>query len=156
MHLSPVKPLPPRDTRGPTPVAQCGAVADLVARARELDHLNRRLRPHLPPVLAEHVTLAGLRNDRAYLLAPTPAWAARVRMEQSRTLAALRAAGIAAAAITVRVASTPAVIGDRKTAERMSHATAQRLRAAAASMTDPELRALFLELASCAGTQPSS
>jgi hypothetical protein len=137
-------------------VAQCGPVADLAARGRELDHLNRQLRPRLPSNLGERITLAALRNDCAILHAPSPAWAARARMEQGRILTALRALGVAVAAIRVRVSTEPAADLHAGRSAPMSPAAARRLRAAAASMTDPELRALFLELASSADTRPAS
>src|SRR6185312_2250189 len=79
--LSPAKPLPPRDTHGPTPLSQCAPIADLAARAREVDRTSQRIVPLLPAPLREHVGFAGVRNDRVLLLVESSAWATRVRME---------------------------------------------------------------------------
>jgi hypothetical protein len=48
-----------------------------------------------------------LRGTRATLLATSPTWASRARMAQPKILAALRALGIQAETILVKVVSTP-------------------------------------------------
>lgn len=138
---------PPRDTRGPTPLAQCAPVADLAARARDVDRLSQRLVPALPAPLREHVWHASLRNDRVLLLVESPAWATRARLDQTRILEALHAIGLAAASVTARVVPLPATPGDNAVPFRLSATAARTLRAAADATADPELRALFLELA---------
>lgn len=148
--LSPVRPLPPRDTNGPTPLSQCAPVADLAARARELDNLSQRIVPLLPVPLRGHVRHAGLRNDRVLLLVESPAWATRTRMDQSRILAAVRSLGLAATSVTAKVAPFPAPRVDSATARGPSPRTAQHLRKAAMAISDPDLHALFLELAALA------
>ncbi|TAN04388.1 MAG: DUF721 domain-containing protein [Rhodanobacteraceae bacterium] len=148
--MSPVRPLPPRDTRGPTPLSQCAPIADLAARARELDHLSQRIVPLLPTPLRDHVSHAGLRNDRVLLLVESPAWATRVRMEQSRILAAVHSLGLAATSVAAKVMSIPTSRVDSATVRSPSPRTAQHLRAAAMAISDPELHALFLELAALA------
>ncbi|HET9817857.1 MAG TPA: DciA family protein [Rhodanobacteraceae bacterium] len=145
--MSPAKPLPPRDTHGPTPLSQCGPVADLAARARDVDQLSQRIVPLLPTPLREHVGFAGLRNDRLLLLVESPAWATRARMDQARILAAVHSLGLAAGSVTAKVAPLPTPSGDSATPRSMSPRTAQSIRDAASAIADPDLRALFLELA---------
>ncbi|MGH8216154.1 MAG: DciA family protein [Rhodanobacteraceae bacterium] len=145
--MSPAKPLPTRDTHGPTPLSQCGPVADLAARARDVDLMSQRIVPCLPTPLRGHVGFAGLRNDRLLLLVESPAWATRVRMDQAHILAAVHSLGLAASSVTAKVAPCLAPSGDSATARPMSSRGAQTIRNAASAIADPELRACFLELA---------
>ncbi|HEY9112276.1 MAG TPA: DciA family protein [Rhodanobacteraceae bacterium] len=148
--MSPAKPLPPRDTRGPTPLSQCAPIADLAARAREVDRTSQRIVPLLPTPLREHVGFAGLRNDRVLLLVESSAWATRARMEQSRILAAVHSLGLAASSVTAKVMSLRAPVGGSADTPSLTPRTAQSIRAAASAIADPDLRALFLELAAVA------
>jgi hypothetical protein len=148
--VSPAKPLPPRDTRGPTPLSQCGPVADLAARAREVDLTSQRIVPNLPTPLREHVGFAGLRNDRLLLLVESPVWATRARMDQARILAAVHSLGFAASSVAAKVAPPLAPAGDSLTRRPLSPGSARAIRATAAAIADPDLRALFLELAALA------
>jgi hypothetical protein len=149
-RLSPVRPLPPRDTRGPTPLSQCAPVADLTARAREVDRLSQQIVPLLPMPLRKHVSHAGLRNDRVLLLVESPVWASRARMDQAGILAAVHGLGLAATSVTTKVMPIQAPNEDSATPRPASPQTAQHIRAAAMAVSDPDLRALFLELAALA------
>ena len=147
----------PKDSRphrdpvpGPKPIAQCTPVRALSARARELDNLDQQLRQSLPPPLNERLHYAGLRGTRATLLAPSPTWASRARMAQPRILAALRALGVQAETILVKVVAAPLQPAEPIASLPLSAASARHLRAAAKAIADPELQALFLELASFA------
>lgn len=146
--MSPAKLLPPRDTLGPTPLSQCGPVADLAARAREVDLVSQRIVPNLPSPLREHVGFAGLRNDRLLLLVESPA--TRARMDRARILAAVHSLGFAASSVAAKVAPRLAPSGDSTTTPPLSPGSARAIRAAAAAIADPDLRALFLELAALA------
>jgi hypothetical protein len=148
--LSPAKPLPPRDTRGPTPLSQCAPVADLAARAREVDRTSQRIVPLLPSPLREHVGFAGLRNDRVLLLVESSAWATRARMEQSRILAAVHSLGLAASSVTAKVMPLLAPIDGSAATPALTPQAGQAIRAAASAIADPDLQALFLELAATA------
>lgn len=148
---------PPRDARGPKPAAQHANVAELAAQARKRDDLDRRLRQSLPPPLDQQIHLADLRDGRAVLLAPSPAWATRVRMANAQILAALRALGVQADTIIVKIVPAPLSKPEPVAASMpLSRATAQHLRAAAKAVADPELRALFLEMASFAEANGAS
>lgn len=125
-------------------------MADLAARARELDLLSRRLVPLLPVPLREHVQYAALRNDRVLLLVESPIWATRVRMDQRRILDAAHELGLAATSVTTKVVPIQAPHAQPIAVRPPSPHAAEHLRAAAATMTDPELRAMFVALADLA------
>jgi hypothetical protein len=112
--------------------------------------LSQRIVPLLPIPLRGHVRHASLRNDRVLLLVESPAWATRARMDQSGILAAVRSLGLAATSVTAKVMPIPAPNGDSASVRPPSPRAAQRIRASAMAISDPDLRALFLELAALA------
>jgi hypothetical protein len=149
-------PPPSRRTgSGLKPVTEFGPIASLARKARELDALDRALRQTLPSPLREQVRFANLQDGRLIFLAPSPALAARLRLLQTQILSTARAIGTYASSVTVKVAPPPPtdIVPDRS--KPLSPAAASHLRAAAASTTDPELRELFLELASVAEVSDS-
>lgn len=137
---------------GPKPLADCGSFASLARKAGELDALDRALRQTLPTPLREQVRFAHLRNGRLVFLASSPAWAARLRLMQTQILATARAIGTCAGSVTVKVAPPLPVATQPDRSKPLSPAAAVHLKAAAASITDPELKGLFLDLASIAET----
>ncbi|MCX7514005.1 DciA family protein [Frateuria hangzhouensis] len=141
-----------RPARGPKPLADCGSFASLARKAGELDALDRALRQTLPMPLREQVRFAHLRNGRLVFLASSPAWAARLRLMQAQILTTARAIGTSASSVTVKVAPPLPVATEPDRSKPLSPAAAAHLKAAAASITDPELKGLFLELASIAET----
>jgi hypothetical protein len=144
-----------RTGNGPRPLADCGSFATLARRADALEALDRALRQTLPSPLREQVRFADLRNDRLVFLASSPAWASRLRLMQTQILATARAIGTRASSVTVKVAPQPPAAIEPDRSKPLSPAAAAHLRAAAASFTDPEMRVLFLELASIAETADS-
>lgn len=148
-------PIPRRTGKGPRPITESVAFARLASKAGELDALDRALRQTLPTPLREQVRFARLRSDRLVFLASSPAWASRLRLMQTQLLATARALGTNASAVTVKVAPPPPVHTEPDRSKPLSHAAAVHLKAAAASATDPELRVLFLKLASLAETARS-
>jgi hypothetical protein len=141
-----------RPDRGPKPLAECGSFASLAKKAGELDALDRALRQTLPMPLREQVRFAHLRNGRLVFLASSPAWAARLRLMQTQILATARAIGTNASSVTVKVAPLRPAATEPDRSKPLSPAAAIHLKAAAASTTDPELKGLFLDLASIAET----
>jgi hypothetical protein len=131
-------------------IADVGPVAKLAHRARELDMLDRQLRATLPVPLRDHVRLADLRDGRLVFLAPSSAWASRVRLYQAQILEAARAIGAQAHSVAVKVAPLPVEPPGPDPLKPLSAGAARHLRAAAASLSDPTLRDLFLGLASVA------
>jgi hypothetical protein len=144
-----------RTGNGPRPIAECGAFATLAREAGVLDALDRALRQTLPPPLREHVRFAQRRGDRLVFLATSPAWASRLRLMQTQILAAAHAIGAHAGSIVVKVAPLPPARVEPEQSKPLSAAAGLHLKAAATSIPDPELRALFLELASVAETAGS-
>ena len=137
---------------GPKSIVDCGSFATLARKAGMLEALDRALRQTLPSPLREQVRFANLRNDRLVFLASSPAWASRLRLMQTQILATASAIGTHASSVTVKVAPQPPVATQPDRSKPLSPTAAAHLRAAAASLTDPELRALYLELASLAET----
>lgn len=144
-----------RATHGPKSAADCGPIASLAARARELDGLDRRLRQSLPAVIREQVRLADVRDGRLVFLAPTPAWASRLRLSQASLLDTAQALGTRAQSVVVKVAPLPPAPAEPAYGKPLSAAAAVHLRSAASALSDPELRDLFLSLASVAESSSS-
>jgi hypothetical protein len=143
-------PPPGRTGHGPQSITDVGPVAALAKQASKLEALDRALRQTLPSPLREQVRFANVRDDRLVFLASSPAWASRLRLQQAQILAAARAIGASAGSVTVKVAPLPPPDPQSEQSKPLSIAAALHLKAAAKSIRDPELRALFLELASVA------
>lgn len=89
-------------------------------------------------------------------LAPSPAWATRLRLAQAQLIAAARALGIQANSVGVKVippAADPVV--EPPPRATLSPAAARHLKMAARSLSDTELQRLFLALASTAEASDS-
>jgi len=136
---------------GPRPAAECIALDALADRARALDALDGRLRHLLPAAVARETRLADVRDGRVVFLASSPTWASRIRLYQAALLAEARTAlGGTVERFTVKVAPLPTVPPEPTKPKPLSAATARHLRATANTVSDPELRALYLHLASIA------
>jgi hypothetical protein len=143
----------PRSRKRPLPkkIGECSPVAALTARARALDALDHQLRQPLPDPLRHQCRLADVRDGRLVFLASSSAWAAKLRMHQTALLAAARkTAGQAIEKFAVKVAPLPPVPPEQTRRRPLSPAAAEHLKAAARSIADPELRAVYLRLASLA------
>ena len=125
-------------------------LAGLVARAKELDALDRTLRGALPPQLADRCRLANVDGSRLVFLANSPAVAARLRQMQDELFRhAAATSGLRFERFTVKVAAVPAV-PPAAPLEPLSPAASAHLADSARLLADPELRDLFLRLASLA------
>jgi hypothetical protein len=149
-----VQPSRPRTTHRSeslaTAVGDSKPVAALRARARALGVLDEKLRQKLPSPLREQVQLADLRDGRLVFLAPTPAWASRLRMAGNTLLEAAHDLGAEAVSVVVKVVPPLPETEVTVTAKPLSRTAADHLRKAAQSLSDQELKALFLNLASIA------
>jgi len=132
-------------------VGDCKPVAALRDRARALAGLDLRLRRTLPQPLQDQVRLADLRHGRIVFLAPTPATAARLRTCSDDLLSTAHALGAQADTVVVKVAPIQTDTYRPPEAKPLPGAAADHLRKAAQSLSDHELKALFLKLASLAG-----
>jgi hypothetical protein len=134
-----------------TQIAECVALDTLADRARALDLLDGKLRHLLPETLARECHLADLRNGRLVFIATSATWATRLRLHQSKLLSEARTAtGSTVELFAVKVAPLPPVPPEPTRAKPLSTAAANHLRSAAKTTADPELQALYLELASLA------
>ncbi len=139
------------------PIAECIALDTLAARARVLDLLDGRLRHHLPETLARECRLADLRNGRLVFIATSSIWATRLRLHQTSLLAEAHAAtGDTIEHLAVKVAPLPPAPPEPAKSKPLSTAAAKHLRTAAKTIADPELQALYLQLASLASSDSSA
>ena len=132
-------------------IGECPPVAALTARARALDALDHKLRQPLPDPLRHQCRLADIRAGRLVFLATSSVWAAKLRLHQAALLAeARKVAGQPIEKFTVKVAPLLPLSPEQTRRKPLSHAAAEHLKAAARSVADPELRAVYLRLASLA------
>jgi len=139
--------------RAPTAksVGESPPVAALLARARALDALDRQLRQPLPESLRRQCRLATVQSGRIVFLATSSTWAAKLRLHQNAILAHARlTSGLPIEKFAVKVAPLPPVPPGPTRRKPLSKASAEHLKAAARSLVDPELRAIYLSLASLA------
>ena len=133
--------------RAPTEVAASGDLGSVIERANQLAALDRQLRQSLPEPLASHVRLGNVRDGRLVFLVDSPVWKAKLRLYADVIRDAASAAGLVTGGMTVKVATMLAVPPDAASLP-LSNAARQTLRAAAATVEDPELKSQLLRLAS--------
>jgi hypothetical protein len=137
-------------------VGESPPVAALIARARALDALDRQLRQPLPESLRRQCRLATVQSGRIVFLASSSTWASKLRMHQNAIIAHARmTSGLPIEKFTVKVAPLPSLSPEQTRRKPLSHAAAEHLKAAARSVADPELRAVYLRLASLADDSSS-
>jgi len=145
---------PPRHLSKRAPaktIGECAPVAALTQRARALDALDRKLRQPLPDALRRQCCLADIRAGRLVFLATSPVWATKLRMHQAALMAEARlVSGLKIEKFAVKVAPLPPVPPEQTRRKPLSNAAAEHLKTAARSLADPELRAVYLRLASLA------
>src|SRR5215470_5011355 len=152
-----MQPTPPASKSRSTAkkVGECDPVAALITRARALDALDRQLRQPLPDPLRSQCVLASVQAGRIVFLASSSAWAAKLRLLQNAILAQARAiSGLPVDKFTVKVAPLPPRPPRQQRRKPLSSAAAEHLKTAARSIADPELKAVYLRLASLA--EPAS
>lgn len=141
----------PSPQHGLKPASQCLSLDALAKRARALDALNDRLRRLLPETIARECRLADCNNGRLVFLASSSPWATRLRLHETALLAEARAAlGDRVDRLVLKVAALSIDPHDPAAPKPLSSAAASHLEAAAKSMKDPEIRALYLQLAALA------
>ena len=125
-----------------------GILARLYAHAGELSRLNRLLTDLLPPTLASHVSACAIHADTLALQTDSPVWATRLRLEQQRLLAELRAVDGLAAICHLHITVAVPADSQQKPAQkpRLSAAAAATLTQCSESQTDSALRATLARL----------
>lgn len=136
--------------RAPVSVATAGDLGSVIERANHLAALDRQLRQSLPEPLASHVRLGNVRDGRLVFLVDSPVWKAKLRLYADVIRDAAAAAGLATSGMTLKVATMQAVPPDAASLSPLSQAARDSLRAAAATVDDPELRSQLLRMASMA------
>lgn len=81
-----------------------GELADIVDRAQAMASLTRSLTLALPAELGGALVAANIReNDELVIIAASPAWAARLRFESERLIAAARESGVSVERCSIKV-----------------------------------------------------
>ena len=113
---------------------------DPLRRALWLDALDQRLRPSLPPSLANHARLANLDGGRLVYVVDAPVWRAKLRLVAPELLGAARSLGLDATDVVVKTTTLPFQPPARaeRPATPMSAAAKEALQSALASLKDPE------------------
>lgn len=136
--------------RAPVLAATAGDLGSVIERARTLRELDKRLRQSLPEPLASHVRLGNVRDGRLVFLVESPVWKAKLRLYADVIRDAASAAGLVTSGMTVKVATMLPVPPDAASLSPLTQAARDALRAAAATVDDPELKSQLLTLASMA------
>lgn len=125
-----------------------GTLARLCAQAGELSRVNRLLTAVLPAPLAPHVRACAIHQDTLVLQTDSPVWSTRLRLEQQRLLAAIRATDGLNCINSVRVTvAVPVTSREQQTPTlRLSATAAAILAQCADSQSDPALRASLVRL----------
>ncbi len=108
-------------------------------RALWLDAMDRQLRPHLPPALANRCRLANVDGEHLIFLVESPVWHAKVRLAENQLLDAARSIGLTATRVTVKTATAPPhspVRNDQHSSHAVTEATHKGLRDALAALQD--------------------
>jgi hypothetical protein len=121
----------------------------LLTRASALAELDRRLRRHLPPSLADVVSVANLRDGVLVLRTTSAEWRTRVHFLAPQLIEALRADPSTPNIAEIRIRITPAVRQEepRRSGPSLSAAAAHLLQATAQSLDDDPLRLALARLA---------
>ncbi len=139
-------------TRACTAV-KSGVLASILERAQWLAAIDASLRRCLPSGLADHCQLANIDGRKLVMLVNSPVWKSKLRIESERLLATAAALGLNADELVIKVMQS---LPSQPTAQStpLSKTARDTLRTAANSVSDPELRAQLLALASVAQGQP--
>ena len=125
-----------------------GDLQSLLEQAHYLQALTRVLREAIDPVLADHITIANIRDNTAIVAADTPAWLSKIRymaptiltiLKQQSSLAGLRKIQFKVQPPTDPTASEHADVEQEKRRATLSSASSKVLEGAASGIHDPAL-----------------
>jgi hypothetical protein len=115
------------------------SLGNLLQHAGRLTQLQQLLAAALDPALAAHFQVANLKQNRVVLLASSPAWATRLRMQAADVLAILRRSGHPEVVeVEVRVAPLTAPPAPKPGRKALSPAAEQALALMARLRTEDE------------------
>lgn len=128
-----------------------GLVPQLMARARELQRLEKVVLDRLPQALQAHCRMANLREGTLVLQADSPVWGARLRYSVPNLLRELSRTGGMPRVKRIEILVRPTrvtLVRHRNEPRRLGARSALLLREVAASTEDPDLRRAWTKLAS--------
>ena len=121
---------------------------ELVQKTRYHQRLLETVRTHLPPDLRAHCSGATTVGGQLLLFTESSVWATRLRYQQRNLIDLLRThAYLPISAVRVHVAPPPQTLSPVRRPLELSQANAARIREAATTITDSDLRAALQRLA---------
>ncbi|GAA5218918.1 DUF721 domain-containing protein [Corallincola platygyrae] len=128
-----------------------GSMSKLQHGAQQITHISKTVKQLLPDNLAAHVSVANYRDGVLVLLAPSSAWAQRVKFAQTMLVSKLRQQGLSAlSTIEVRIQPSSATEASSKPTElphrKLSNSAADQLEALAEHAPE-QLKKQLLKLA---------
>ena len=122
----------------------------LLRRAQALARLSASLRAALPGDLADHATLANIRGTVLVMQVDSPAWASRLRFQQSTLLGFLQEKHkLPVESLEIKVSDAQRYAGaDKRDRPSMPTEATRQLKSAAAYIDDAALSAALFRLAS--------
>jgi hypothetical protein len=131
-----------------------GDLQSLLEQAHYLQSLTRVLREAIDPALADHITIANIRDDTAIVTAETPTWLSKIRYMAPTILTILQhqsgLAGLRKIQFKVHLPTEPSASGqadyEQKRLATLSSASSKVLESAASGIDDPELASALRRL----------
>ena len=127
-----------------------GDLQSLLEQAHYLQALTRLLREAFDPVLAEHITVANIRENTAIVAADTPAWLSKIRYMAPTILAILKQQSgltdLCKIQFKVQPPVEPATPDKEIRRASLSSASSKVLESAASGIHDPELASALRRL----------
>ena len=127
-----------------------GDLQSLLEQAHYLQTLTRVLREAIDPILADHITLANIRENTAIVAADSPAWLSKIRYMAPTILTILKyqpgLAGLLKIQFKVQPPSEPAIPEQETRRASLSSASSKVLESAASGIHDPDLASALLRL----------
>ncbi len=126
-----------------------GALDKLLAHGARVAKAHEALRNQLEASLREHCRVVNIKGDTVIMMADSPVWATRLRLQTGAMLEILRERGFAELR-TLRIKVSPVNVARAavpRHGPQLSQSAASTLRRAAQSMDDVELRAVLERLA---------
>ena len=120
-----------------------GDLKSLLEHAHYLQALTQLLRDAIDPILAEHITVANVREDTAIVTADSPAWLTKIRYLAPTILSTLKhqsnLSALKKIQFKVQLPVDPVVSNHETRRANLSSTSAKVLRSAASGIQDPEL-----------------
>ena len=127
-----------------------GDLQSLLEQAHYLQALTRVLREVIDPVLADHITVANIRENTAVVAADTPAWLSKIRYMAPTILAILKQqsglADLRKIQFKVQPPTEPAIPDQEIRRASLSSASSKVLESAASGVHDPGLASALRRL----------